>query len=61
MARPGTGGGGEIHKLGVHGISRILPLVLETYCTSYQLLVAAPLGIDIRPYLPRTGVISFTY
>ena len=41
VARPGTryggggGGGGRYAKLGVHGISRILPFVLERYRTSY--------------------------
>ena len=58
--RGGGGGGGRYANLGAHGMSRILPPVLKRYRTSYQSLAAAPPGIDIRPYLPRTRVISYT-
>ena len=38
-----------------------MTLVLGRYRTSYQSLMPAALGTDIRRYLPRTRVISYTY
>ena len=37
-----------------------MTLVLRRYRTSFQSLEPAALGIDIRRYLPRTRVISYT-